>query len=38
MTDQKRMTSAISKGFATVYELKKNDFLNLIVQFPNDYV
>lgn len=38
MTDEKRESSAISKAFSTVYELKKNDFFNIIKQFPNDYV
>ena len=38
MTDQKRMTSVISKDFCTVYEIKKEDFLRIIKMNPEDYV
>ena len=38
MTGQKRLTSIISKDFATVYEIKKEDFNKIIQLNQGDFV
>ena len=37
-TDEKRLNTIISRNFSSVYELKRDEFLNILQQFPIDLV
>ena len=37
-TNEARENSIRSKNFSTVYEIKKNDFLNVVRKQSDDYV
>ena len=38
MTEEKRKSSVVSKNFSTVFEIKRNDFFNIIQMNSDDFV